>query len=142
MSVRMNRESSAPPASPPGAHQAEAHPKCPAVAGAVSSPAGSSRVEPKGSFFMTKFQYRGLLALLLLTGFLAAPARAVDEKASQPYVVIVGIDNYHDQHILPRKHAEADARSLYDVVTSKDHLGVDAGHVKLLLGGNDAKRHS
>jgi C-terminal peptidase prc len=111
------------------------------VAGAIPSPAGSSRVEPKGPF-MTKFSYRGLLALLLLTGFLAAPARAVDEKSTQPYVVIVGINNYHDQQILPRKHAEADARSLYDVFTSKDHLGVDAGHVKLLLGSDDAKRHS
>ncbi len=91
---------------------------------------------------MTKLHFRAPLALLLLAGMLAVPARAADEKASQPYVVIVGIDNYQDKQILPRKHAEADAKSLYDVFTSKDHLGVDTGHVRLLLGNADAKRNS
>jgi C-terminal peptidase prc len=91
---------------------------------------------------MTKFKFQGLLALLLLTGFLARPARAAEEDKAQPYVVIVGIDNYPDAQILPRKHAEADARALYDVFTSKDYLGVDAKHIRLLLGKGDEKRGS
>src|SRR5205085_10372189 len=83
-----------------------------------------------------------LLALLLLTGFLARPARAAEEDQSQPYVVIVGIDNYPDAQIVPRKHAEADAQALYDVLTGKEYLGVDAKHIRLLLGKEDEKRHS
>jgi C-terminal peptidase prc len=91
---------------------------------------------------MTKFKFQALLALLLLTGFLARPTRAAEEDQAQPYVVIVGIDNYQDTQIVPRKHAEADAKALYDVLTSKEHLGVNAKHIRLLLGKEDEKRHS
>ena len=91
---------------------------------------------------MTQRKSLALLALFVLSGFLARPARADEGKANQPYVVIVGIDNYHDKEILPRKHAEADAQALYDVFTSKKYLGVDAEHVRLLLGNADGKRPS
>jgi C-terminal peptidase prc len=79
-----------------------------------------------------------LAALALLT--LAAGLRAAEAKTSHPYVVLVGIDQYADKQITPRKHAEADAQALYDLVTSKDYLGVDPADVKLLLGKTDAKR--
>ena len=79
--------------------------------------------------------------LVLVAAVQSAPLRAADEPA-QPYVVLVGIDKYNDAQIKPRKHAEADARALYDLYTSKDNLGVDAKHIKLLLGTPDEKRPS
>jgi C-terminal peptidase prc len=82
-----------------------------------------------------------LAVLVLLAGFFAGQARADDAKA-QPYIVIVGIDQYKDPQILPRKHAEADAKLLYDVFTNPDYLGIDADHVRLFLGEKDAKRNS
>src|SRR5262249_18396088 len=39
-------------------------------------------------------------------------------------------------------HAEADAKALYDLFTSKDYLGVDKEHVRLLLGEKDDQRGS
>src|SRR6516225_240384 len=84
----------------------------------------------------TKLALLASLTVLLL----ALPARAA-EKPAQPYVVLVGIDHYADENILPRKHAEADAKALYQLFVSKDHLGVDADHIRLLLGkpGKDAQ---
>ncbi|MBM4071539.1 MAG: hypothetical protein FJ271_21785 [Planctomycetes bacterium] len=69
----------------------------------------------------------------------AIPARGA-EQPPQPYVVVVGIDKYADNHILPRKHAEADAQALYDLFIAKEHLGVDDKHIKLLLGSPDKTR--
>jgi C-terminal peptidase prc len=87
----------------------------------------------------TKFALLASLAALLL----AVPARAA-EKPVQPYVLLVGIDHYADENILPRKHAEADAKALYHLFISKDHMGADPGHIRLLLGkpGNDAQSAS
>jgi C-terminal peptidase prc len=91
-------------------------------------------------------QRKWLMPWLLLAGlFLGAPAvRAGDDETrpGQTYVVLVGIDKYKDPQIKSRQHAEADAQALYDLFTSKDHLGVTADHIKLLLGSADAKRHS
>lgn len=69
-----------------------------------------------------------LAALLLIY-----PARAAEEKA-RSYAVIVGIDQFQDSLIKPRQHAEADARALYDLFTSKDHVGMTGDQVRLLLG--------
>jgi carboxyl-terminal processing protease len=91
---------------------------------------------------MTKVLFKGLVALVVLAGLLTGQARAADDVKSQKYIVIVGIDQYKDPQILPRKHAEADAKLLYDVFTNPDYLGVDADHVRLLLGEKDAKRNS
>ncbi len=66
---------------------------------------------------------------LILTGNLRA-----DEMTGRPMVVIIGIDKYQDPQIKSRKHAEADAKALYDLFLSKDHLGVEPDHAKLLLG--------
>src|SRR5439155_7240639 len=73
--------------------------------------------------FMTK---RMLLGLVIGACFLGVrtTARAEEEHPPQPYVVLVGIDKYQDAQIKPRKHAEADAQALYDLFTSKQHLGV------------------
>jgi C-terminal peptidase prc len=82
----------------------------------------------------------GVLAALAV----AVPVRAAEEApaAPQPYVVLVGISDYKDKQIKPRPRAEADAKALYDLFTNKDYLGVDAKHVRLLLGAADAGRHS
>lgn len=77
--------------------------------------------------------------LVFLMGL--SPALRADEP-TQPYIVLVGIDNYGDKQIKPRKHAEADAKALFDLFVSKDRLAVDAKHIKLLLGNEDAKRGS
>ncbi len=69
-------------------------------------------------------------------------ARAEEEHVPQPYVVLVGIDKYQDAQIKSRKHAEADAKALYDLFLSKDHLGVAAKNMKLLLGTPDKTRNS
>jgi carboxyl-terminal processing protease len=84
---------------------------------------------------------RALLALVLLGLAWTGAARA-DDLPGTPHVVVVGIDKYTDPQIKPRKHAEADAKALYDLLTSKDHLGVDPKNFKLLLGSPDEGRHS
>jgi carboxyl-terminal processing protease len=98
-------------------------------------------VEPKGSFYMIK---RMLLGLVTGCCFLSvgAVARAEEDRPAQPYVVLVGIDQYQDPQIKTRKHAEADAKALYDLFTSKQHLGVGPKHIKLLLGTPDKTRPS
>ena len=100
---------------------------------------------------MTKAMWTGVLAAVCA---FAAPAltqakedkapvapvpRADEDNKPQPYVVIVGIDNYADKEILPRAHAEADAKALFDLFTSKQYDGVDAAHARLLLGSEDGK---
>ena len=64
---------------------------------------------------MTRSKLLGLLALFFLMAFAPLPVRAADETPSQPYVVLVGIDKYADPQIVPRNHAEDDARALYDL---------------------------
>lgn len=120
-------------------------------------PASLPRAEPKGSISMTKALFTGLFASLAGALLLAVPVRAAEEPtpaAPKAYIVLVGIDDYADKQIKPRKHAEADAQALYDLFTNKDYLGdekylgadkyqkVDKDHIKLLLGGKDPKRGS
>src|SRR5690348_15217777 len=95
---------------------------------------------------MTKAMLTGLLASLAVA-LAALPARAAEPdkaeaKASQPYVVLIGVSDYADKQINSRPHAEDDAKALYDLFTDKDYLGADADHVKLLLGKEDKERHS
>lgn len=85
---------------------------------------------------------RRLLLALVAFGLGTMPVQAADDSPGTPYVVLVGIDKYDDAQIKPRKNAEADAKALYDVFTSKDYLGVTEKNVKLLLGSPDEKRKS
>jgi C-terminal peptidase prc len=77
---------------------------------------------------------------------LGPSAKAADEtKPAQPYVVVVGVNSYQDKQLLPRVHAEDDAKAVYDLYTDPDHFGVDRAHARLLLGsadGSDGKRGS
>jgi C-terminal peptidase prc len=86
--------------------------------------------------------WMGVLALTAAVAAPALPARAEEDKAPQPYVVVIGVSNYEDKQIKPRPHAEDDAKSLYDLFTDKQYLGADAEHTRLLLGVEDAKRGS
>ena len=73
-------------------------------------------------------------ALALVGSLLLTSSLHADEQTGRPVVVIVGIDKYQDPQIKSRKHAEADAKALFDLFLSKDHLGVEPDHAKLLLG--------
>ena len=86
---------------------------------------------------MMKRMALALLGLLFLAGL--TPSYAL-EKVGTPHIVLIGIDKYTDPTIKDRKHAEADAQALYDLFASKEHWGVDAKHIKLLLGAKDDKR--
>ncbi|OAI42269.1 hypothetical protein AYO40_00045 [Planctomycetaceae bacterium SCGC AG-212-D15] len=89
--------------------------------------------------FMVKATHALLGALCFV--LLAAPAvKAAEAKTPQTYVVLVGIDDYADKQIKPRAHAEADAKAFYDLVTSKEYLGVPPANVKILLGKADGQR--
>ncbi len=91
---------------------------------------------------MSKVKSTALFAALLVALLSPALRAAEEKKPSRPHVVIVGVSDYGDKQIKPRPHAEADARALFDVLTSKDHLGADPEHVRLLLGKEDAARKS
>ena len=86
------------------------------------------------------------LGSLVLFMVAALPALAAEEKAAagthQAHVVLVGISDYADKQIKPRKFAEEDAKALYDLFTDKRYLGVAGDHIRLLLGNADEKRHS
>ena len=91
---------------------------------------------------MSKTIFKGLIASLALAVLFLNQAHAAGGATTQPYVVVVGIDQYKDAQILPRKHAEADAKLLFDVFTNPDYIGANADHIQLLLGKEDAKRKS
>lgn len=90
---------------------------------------------------MTKALTSTLIGALLTVTMWATPLRA-EETPAQNYIVLVGIDNYADNQIKSRQHAETDAKALYDLFTHKEYLGADKDHVRLLLGSADAKRGS
>ena len=83
----------------------------------------------------------GSLVLMLAA---TLPALAAEEKAAagtpQAHVVLVGISDYADKQIKPRKFAEEDAKALYDLFTDKRYLGVEGDNIRLLLGSADEKR--
>jgi carboxyl-terminal processing protease len=82
--------------------------------------------------------------VIALAAFFPASLRAQEETspAGQTYVVLVGIDKYNDSQIKSRKHAEADAKALYDLFIAKNTLGTSKKNVKLLLGTPDEGRGS
>ena len=86
-------------------------------------------------------RWAALFALVCLV--LPAAVRAEEPtKKGQPHVVLIGVSDYADKQIKSRPRAEDDAKALYDLFTSKDHLGADAKNVRLLLGKKDEKRES
>jgi hypothetical protein len=105
----------------------------------------SENIHAKGSVLMSTLKRcvgRISWALLTITLVLPGSLKAAEEarKPSQPHVVLIGISDYADKQIKPRPRAEADAKALYDLLTSKDHLGAKSENVKLLLGKPDEKR--
>src|SRR4051794_5302582 len=94
--------------------------------------AASDDADAKGPVSM--LQRVWLLGALMLSALVSARASAQESASAQPYVVIVGIDEFQDKQIKPRRHAEADAQALYDLFRAPAHLGVPAANMKLLLG--------
>jgi carboxyl-terminal processing protease len=106
------------------------------------SPSSSSRAQSKGPLFMmTKAKFMGLFVAFAIIGSLVMPLRAA-EAQPQSYVVLVGVSDYADKQIQSRPHAEADAKAMFDLFTSTDHLNVPRSNVRLLLGKADTKRKS
>src|SRR6516162_906653 len=91
---------------------------------------------------MTKAIGTRLLGAFLVTLAMLGSVRAEEAKGPQTYVVVIGVGQYDDKDIKPRAHAEDDAKALFDLLTNKDYLSVDADHARLLLGVKDAKRGS
>lgn len=77
-------------------------------------------------------------AAVVALGF--APAVRAEEETGKAFIVLVGIDDYKDTQIKKRKHAEADAKAIFDLFSGKEHLGVKGENIKLFLGSEDAKR--
>src|SRR5260370_22513380 len=90
---------------------------------------------------MTKVTLTGCVGGLVLALAASLPGRAADDK-THPCVVLVGINKYADEQILPCPHAEADVQALYDLFTSKEHVALPPDQVRLLLGKPDSKRPS
>src|SRR6516165_8325812 len=90
---------------------------------------------------MTKVTLTGWVGGLVLALTAILPTRAADEK-THPCVVLVGINKYADEQILPCPHAEADVQALYDLFTSKENVGLPPENVRLLLGKPNSKRPS
>lgn len=82
---------------------------------------------------MKRVLMAALLGGLALSVSLAAEA-PVPGPGPQKWLLMVGISSYADKDIIPRKHAETDAKALFDVFVSPDHGGVPAAHARLLLG--------
>lgn len=82
-----------------------------------------------------------LLAVIALLP-LANIARAGGANPPRSFVILVGISQYEDAKIEPRRHAEADAKALYDLLSKREMLGADPRDVKLLLGKEDTTRRS
>jgi C-terminal peptidase prc len=91
---------------------------------------------------MNRSRWAGVLGGILMALLLVPVARAAEEKLSQPRAVLVGISKYADKQIKARKHAENDAKILYDLFINKDYLGVEPKNIRLLLGKEDEQRHS
>jgi carboxyl-terminal processing protease len=83
------------------------------------------------------------LLVILVCGAVFVPARAADEAPKpKAYIVLVGVNDYADKQIKPRKFAEADAKALYDLFADAKYLDTDKENVKLLLGTQDPNRPS
>ncbi len=92
---------------------------------------------------MTRITSAGLLAVATAALFFSSTLAA--EEATRPpeaRAVIIGINDYADKQIKARKHAEDDAKALYDLFANKDYLGIKPENLKLLLGKADEKRKS
>jgi len=93
---------------------------------------------------MTRALSSCLVGGLLIALAIASRAPADTPKAApakpRTFAVLVGISEYADKQINPRRFAEADAKALYDLFTDAQYLGVPATDVRLLLGKEDEKR--
>lgn len=82
------------------------------------------------------------IGFALFVGSAAFLATANPAPAGTTHAVVVGVGQFADQQIQPRKFAEADAQALYDVLVSPDRVGAPADNIKLFLSKEDDKRHA
>jgi C-terminal peptidase prc len=79
-----------------------------------------------------------LLLVAILVGGSALRADEPKKKQTVKYAVLVGINDYADDAIKPRKHAEADTKALYELFTDPKVGGIAKENVRLLLGNPEA----
>jgi carboxyl-terminal processing protease len=90
---------------------------------------------------MIRNRFLTFLTCALVALLLVRPARAEEASAkAQTWIVLVGVSDYADKQIKPRPNAENDVKALYDLFTDKQYHGVTPDHIKLLIGGEDARR--
>ncbi len=90
----------------------------------------------------------GAWAIMLLAGFAgdgtAADLEVTDQRGvsqqrdffrqKRAHVIVVGVDQCLDKQVQPRKHAEHDAKALFDIFHDPERLDASADNVQLLLG--------
>ena len=80
------------------------------------------------------------LMLALVAGY-TSPAFADDNKTpGHTYAIIVGVGEFKDEQLKPRKTAVADAQALYDLMLNKEYVGSPPTDLHLLISGADEKR--
>jgi carboxyl-terminal processing protease len=77
-----------------------------------------------------------------LVAVVACLSLATPAPAGTTHAIIVGVGQFADAQIQPRKFAEADAQALYDVLVKPEYLGAPADNIRLLLAKEDDKRHA
>lgn len=92
---------------------------------------------------MLRCRWLGVVALVV-SAFVTNTLRAAEDvpQPTEARAVLIGISDYADKQIKPRKHAEDDARAIFDLLANKEYLGLKPENVRLLLGKEDAKRKS
>jgi carboxyl-terminal processing protease len=87
---------------------------------------------------MHRALWTGLLAVVVGLSGMTARGGAAEAGAAKTYVVVAGVSEYADSQIKTRRHAETDAKALYDLLTDPKYLGAGGADARLLLGKKDA----
>ncbi|QEL20198.1 S41 family peptidase [Limnoglobus roseus] len=86
-----------------------------------------------------------LLSAVLAAALVAPAARAADEPPPKPsqgrYAVLIGVGEFDDKAIQPRPTADADAKSMYDLLADAKTVGIPEDRIALLTSTPDDKRH-
>ncbi len=80
--------------------------------------------------------------LIGLAALLSSLTWALPASAGTTHAIIVGVGQFTDAQIQPRKFAEADAQALYDVLVKPEYLGAPADNIRLFLTKEDDQRHA
>ena len=95
---------------------------------------------------------RYVVCCCVVVASFSAAARAQEKAVTAPtklahetlggsrYAVVIGVNDYRDEHIPDLRYAESDARAIYDTLTDPSIGGIAAEHATLLLGPDATTR--